>query len=140
MEKKHEELQRKYAEIQILNEQLKILQKNLYEIDGQIAELENSINNCRELKKIKKGSQLVVPISPGVFISAELKDNEEVLVNVGNNVVIKKKINEAEKFISKRIESIKDYRNLVVDKIDKVNNYASMLERDIKEIIEERGK
>ena len=91
MEENQKELQKMYLELQLLDEQMKQIQKQITMLDEQLVELNNTIQALDDFNKTSVGSNILVPLSPGVFANAELKDNKELLVNVGSNIVVKKK-------------------------------------------------
>src|SRR3989344_3032118 len=102
----NEDTQRKYIEIQILEQQIKQIQKNLEILNQQIFELNMISNSLTEIKKTKIGQELLVPLGSGIFIKTELKDNNEILTNVGSDVVISKTNAETKTFIKSQTEFV----------------------------------
>ncbi len=95
--------QQKYIEYQILNNQIRQFSNQLSALDQQIQELKIIENGLIELKKNKEGSSLLIPIGSGVFVEGELKNNKDVLLNVGTGIVVKKSFDEMREILTKQI-------------------------------------
>tara|TARA_Y100000034_G_C6855813_1_gene388905 strand:- start:152 stop:535 length:384 start_codon:yes stop_codon:yes gene_type:complete len=86
--------QQKIAQFQALQQHLEQIQEHIQLLHQQNAELENSKEALAELQQEKVNSQILAPIANGIFVKGELKDNRELLVNVGGDVVVEKKVKE----------------------------------------------
>ncbi len=131
MEENQKELQKMYLELQLLDEQMKQIQKQITMLDEQLVELNNIILALDDFNKTAIGSNILVPLSPGVFANAELKDNKKLLVNVGSNIVVKKNVNETKDLLKKRLDAIKKYRDLSLAEMQKMNLQAVNLDQEI---------
>ena len=125
------ELQKMYLELQLLDEQIKQVQKQLVALDEQLVELNNTLQALDDFNKTKIKTDILVSLSPGIFTNAELKNNKELFVNVGNNVVVKKNVAETKELLKKRLDSIKKYRNLILAEMQKMNLQAVNIEQEI---------
>ena len=138
MEENQKELQKMYLELQFLDEQMKQIQKQITMLDEQLIELNNTIQALDDFNKTAIGSNILVSLSPGVFANAGLKDNKELLVNVGSNIVVKKSVEETKELLKKRLEIIKQYRDMILDEMQKINLQAVNLEQEINKITEKK--
>lgn len=118
-----ETLQAKYYEFQIITEQMKQLQQQNTAIEEQNAELQLTLNGLNELESSKVGSKIQVPISSGIFAEAELKDKTNLLVSVGNNIIVKKTLSQTKEMIEERLAAVEVYKA----EIDK--NLAAYMKR-----------
>ena len=132
------ELQKMYLELQLLDEQIKQVQKHLITLDKQLIELNNTLQALDDFNKTAVGTKILVSLSPGIFTTAELKDNKELLVNVGGNIVVKKNVAETKDLLKKRFDSIKKYRDLTLAEMQKMGLQASNIEQEINKIIEKK--
>ncbi|MBU4493446.1 MAG: prefoldin subunit alpha [Nanoarchaeota archaeon] len=132
------ELQKMYLELQLLDEQIKQVQKQIVVLDEQLVELNNTLQALDDFNKTAVGTKILVSLSPGIFTKAELKDNKELLVNVGSNVVVKKNVAETKDLLKKRFDSIKKYRDLILAEMQKIGLQASNLEQEINKIIKKK--
>lgn len=110
-EKKHPErkvdergLQQKAAQLELLNEQVKALQREHVELSNQLVELEGTKKALAEIKKIKEGSGLLIPLGGGFFASGLLKKEDKIMVNLGADVAAKKSVVEAERIVDGTIK------------------------------------
>ena len=131
MEENQKELQKMYLELQLLDEQMKQIQKQITMLDEQLVELNNTIQALDDFNKTSVGTNILVSLSPGVFANAELKDNKELLVNVGGNIVVKKNVDETKDLLKKRLDIIKKYRDLTLAEMQKMNLQAVNLDQEI---------
>lgn len=90
-EKNNEE---KYMQLQLLQQQAEQIREYLERLQTQQKELDNSIEALAELQKTKINTEILAPIANGVFLKAELKDNQKLIVNVGAEVTVEKNIPE----------------------------------------------
>ena len=90
------ELQKKYLEFQLLDQQLKQTQKQ-----AQLLE---------ELKDVKPGSEILVPVSNGMFAKATLTDSHELIVNVGSGAAVPKTIEAAQQMLAKQLDEVQKVR------------------------------
>ena len=102
MPKENKDLQQKYLEFQILTEQIPKIQQQIVSLNQQIMELKLLKDSLNKVKNIKANTKSLIPLSPNIFTKAEIKDNKEVLVSVGSNILVKKTIPETEIFLSQR--------------------------------------
>ncbi|OIO62754.1 prefoldin subunit alpha [Candidatus Woesearchaeota archaeon CG1_02_33_12] len=138
MGENQKELQKMYLELQFLDEQMKQIQKQITMLDEQLVELNNTIQALDDFNKTAVGTKILVSLSPGIFTTAELKDNKELLVNVGGNIVVKKNVAETKDLLKKRFDSIKKYRDLTLAEMQKMGLQASNIEQEINKIIEKK--
>lgn len=106
-DEKKKQLQEKYLELQILDSQIKQVEKQLQLLEAQVAEISAINAALDELSLVQPGSELLVPVSSGIFVRAELKDNKEVMVNVGGNTVVVKDIPSTKSMLAKQISDIR---------------------------------
>ena len=111
------QVQQKYLEFQIIEQQMKEYQQELMTLQAQLNELTSLEESLKEIEKSKDKNEILTALSPGIFVKTELKNNKEVLMNVGSNVVVPKTIAET-------IEIVKD-QSL------KIQAIAHKLEQDL---------
>ncbi len=114
-------LQEKYMEYQVLEQQVKQVEEQNQTLQKQIEDLNGIKEAIESIEKTKVGSELFVPISAGIFIKAEMKQNNELLVNVGDNVVVPKSIKDAIKLVEKQEQEIQKYKETMA------NNHALLV-------------
>ena len=133
MEEKEKKLQEMYMNFQMVDQHIKQLQKQLEMVTNQIVELTLTENGLDEFVRVKRGSEIFVPISSGIFAKASIEDTTELLVNVGADVVVKKDVPSAKKLIQKQIEDIKKFQKQMIEELDKMTSYAAQIEGELQE-------
>ena len=133
------ELQKMYLELQLLDEQMKQVQKQAVALDEQLVELNNTLQALDDFNKTDIGTNILVSLSPGIFTNAELKNNKELFVNVGNNIVVKKNVAETEEMLKKRQDAINKYREAILVELQKMNAKAVNIEQEINKKVKTKG-
>lgn len=134
---KQKELKEKYMEFQLMNEQFKKLQEQLQMVMQQGIELNNTIGNLDDFKKIGKGNDLFVPVTGGVFAKAKLVDGENVLVNVGAGVALKKTTEDVKKLLSDQLEQMNAVQQDMLFNLQKVGERVQQLDSELQELAKE---
>ena len=129
---KQAELQETYYRMHFLDQQSKELQQNLTQLDQQLAEFQVTRNALAELDNIQPDTKLFVPISPGIFVKAAIKDTKEVMLNVGSGVTVEKPVSRARDMIVSQIEEIESVQKLMMQQLENVYEQISRLEQKIK--------
>ena len=136
MEKSNEEeIKKAYAELQLLNQQFQQIYQNLSLIEKQIIDLNLLKENIIELKSIKKGTPLFVPLGSGVYIKSTFDENSEILVNVGSDTLVKKDIPESKRVIEQQIEKLTKIFNQMETELNNIAVNMQRLQEELNEII-----
>lgn len=128
-----QELQEKYIELQILDQTIKQIQQQLSILDQQLFELQRLNENLEEISKVNLNSDILTPLGAGVFIKTQLKENQEVFMNVGSNVITKKTIAETKKIIEEELQKIKITILQMEQEITQATINATNIQQEIKE-------
>jgi prefoldin alpha subunit len=120
--------QNKYVQLQMIDQQARQLQQYMQTFDQQLVEIRSVIGSLNELAKLKKGDTILAPIANGIFVKAKLDDNQEVKVNVGNNTVVTKSIDNAVKMLRGQEAEITQYRSDVLAKLEELIRQAEVLQ------------
>lgn len=132
-ENKKQELEKKIIEFSILDSRIKELEQNLTLLEKQIAELQSCLLSLDELKNIKKDTEMLSPISPGVFTKSKLVNNSEVIVDIGAKVLCKKTVNGAKEIIQNKLNQALEIHDKLVKEITKLVQEVSKFEKEIRE-------
>jgi len=103
-------LQKKYLEFQLLDQQLKQTQKQAQLLEEQLVEIVYTQQSLEELKDVKPGSEILVPVSNGMFAKATLTDSHELIVNVGSGAAVPKTIEAAQQMLAKQLDEVQKVR------------------------------
>ena len=136
MEKdKEKKAQEMYVEFQVLDQNIKQLQKQLEVITQQVFELSVTSNGLEEFKKISVGKEILVPLSSGIFVKANIKDTEKLTVNVGANVAVNKDVASTKLLIQNQLQEIIKIQKQMVSELEKMTNEAAQLEMQLQSLV-----
>ena len=96
----------KYRQLQQLQQQVEQITEYVERMQGQQKELDASIEALSELQKTNINTEILAPIANGIFLKAELKDNQKLVVNVGAEVTVEKNIPEVLRLLTEQKEKI----------------------------------
>ena len=130
------QIQQKYMELQMLGQQMQHIQKQLNMIEQQTLELDSTKESIETISKTKPGTELLVPISQGIFLKTQLKDTTELTVNVGADVAVKKTIQESKKLVTDQLVEITKFQRELSDNLEKLATKAQELEKELSKLIE----
>ncbi|MBI4140561.1 prefoldin subunit alpha [Candidatus Woesearchaeota archaeon] len=136
MAENEKQLQEKYLEFQLLERQMKQVQEHLEQIGQQITEMLVLQQNLGEMKNVAVGKELFVPLGSGVFVNAALKDNKEVLVNVGAGVVVKKSCGDAAAILEQHIGDLRSAQEERAHLLDELSHRAGSIEQELAGLVE----
>lgn len=106
-EEKNDKLRELKLKYQILAEQARDLEKQNEFLSSQAMDMAVSIQSIDELNSAEKGAEILVPLSSGVYIKANLADTKELLVNVGGNTVVRKTSHDTKSMIEEQIVEVR---------------------------------
>ena len=134
MTEKEEKLQKLYLKFQILDQQIKQLEKQSAALNNHLMELMVTNQSLDDIKKTDEKTEILVPLSSGIYAKAELKDNKSFIVNVGSDTALVKDIDSTKKMIEDQIAEIKKLQENLVDQLQNQTTKAVSLEQEINKI------
>jgi len=132
----NQQIQEKYIELQMLEQQMQQVQKQLQLLEQQSVELNSTKEAIATLAKTKTGTEVLVPISQGIFFKAQLKDNKDLTVNVGSEVGVKKSIEESQKLVENQLVEMIKFQQELTSNLQKLASKAQDLEKELSKLNE----
>ncbi|MBU3957799.1 MAG: prefoldin subunit alpha [Nanoarchaeota archaeon] len=102
-----EDLQRRSMQFRILQANMQIIHERRRALSMRLREFEETKQTISDMKGVKSGSEVLMPIGSGNFVSGKVSDAEKVLVGVGGGIAIKKSPEDALKFLDERAAEAK---------------------------------
>jgi len=130
------ELQQKYIEFQMIEEQLKQATEQIQELNNKMLELDYLKKALDEYTGLKKGSEILAPISSGIFIKAKIQDNEKMLVNVGHGTVVEKDIDGTKKLLDEQAHEIEKIRVKLLTTASTLSIKSEKLENQLRKDVQ----
>jgi len=134
VKEREEKLQKLYIEFQVLNNHIKQLEKQNTVLENQLMELMTTNQGLEDMKKVKSGTEILVPLSSGIYAKAELKESDNFIVNVGSNIALSKNIDSTKKVIENQINEIQKLQENFVQELQNNTAKAALLEQEINKI------
>ena len=132
--KEEENLQKLYLEFQMLDQHIKQLEKQSAVLNNQLMELMATNQSLDDMKKTDQKTEILVPLSSGIYAKAELKDNKSFIVNVGANTALVKDISSTKKMIEDQIDELKKLQEDLVNQLQTQTLKAASMEQEINKI------
>jgi len=124
-------LQEKYVELQLLSMQIKQVEEQLNMLDQRALEMINLRESLHRLHELKSGAKSLVPLGAGIFTSGTIDNTNEVLLNVGAGVVVRKNTHEAEDSVTNQIGQLEDLTLELSHSLKELATRAQIVETDI---------
>ena len=134
MEENEEKMQKLYMEFQMLDQQIKHLEKQNESLASHLMELKATSQSLEDMGKVSNGTEILVPLSSGIYAKAELKDNNNFIVNVGANIALSKDVQSTKKIIESQISEIKKLKESLMLQMHTQMQKAASLEQEIEKI------
>ena len=135
--KNDEKLQEKYMEFKLLQHQIEKVREQIQAFETQVEELGNVGESLGQLENIQQGTEILVPVSGGIFITAEIKDTKNVTVNVGAGTVVQKSFQEAKQLMDSQAQEVIRYREDLMGQLTKLISHARKLQTELRELVGE---
>ena len=132
------QVQQKYLEFQIIEQQMKEYQQELMNLQAQLNELTSLEESLKEIEKSKDKNEILTALSPGIFVKTELKNNKEILMNVGSNVVVPKTIAETIEIIKDQSLKIQAIAHKLEQDLQLFAQHAGSLQQELQELLSKK--
>lgn len=119
---------------QVIQQQMMQLQQQLQMIENNVMEIEAAKQAVDDLGKAKKGSEVLAPITSGIFVKSELKDNKNFLINVGSNTVVEKDSSKVIELLEKQNQEIRNVQKEMMTNLETLAVKAMHLEAQINQM------
>ena len=131
------ETQQKYLELHLLNTQIKQLTQQLALLEQQLLELRISDDSLEDFKNIKNEKESFVPLVGGIFVKSKLENNKNVLINVGQGIIVEKSIDEARNMVSMQEKEVKKIIKQIEDGLYTLSIRSQSMQQELVNIKKE---
>jgi len=126
-----QELQQKYMQFQMLQQQAAKVQKQTQAIEQQLMELITIEEGLADIEKTEEGTEILVPISAGIFLKAKLTDGKKVILNSGSNVAVEKSIPDTIALLKNQSQDLMKVQEQLLTDLTKMDLQIKMLQQEI---------
>lgn len=132
MEKKDDEKRKEsLLALQMLDQQIKQTEQQMMVLEQQIFEINAVVAGLLELKDVKSGQEILVPVANGVFAEAVIKDTKMLKVNVGGGVVTEKTLEQTIEMLQSQLENIESYKDEMLSALQQMVKQAASIQKEI---------
>lgn len=130
--KNEEDMQQRVILYQLLHKHLEELKQQAAMLEARLMEFEVTKQALGDFKGIKD-SELLVPLGSGCYAHGKATNSNELLVNIGANLMVSKPIGETSSLLEERIGEIqgiaKELQEQMASVINQITAIASDLEK-----------
>lgn len=128
-QKINEEKQKMYIEAQLVHQNLKQHSEQMQKVEEKLGELAILLE---ALDGIKENTGKLLPtLGGGVFLNAEIKETENVYVNVGANIIVKKKTMDVKKMLSQQLEELEQYKMQIATQYEQLQHHMQHIQEKL---------
>lgn len=123
-------MQKKIVQFQILESNLKMMQERA----GLISQRLNDFQSTREAiisLESAKPDKAMIPLGSGNFVMGSVENLDDIIVNVGNDIAVKKDRKGALEILDKKITETEDFLNDITKKSQIIINSLEELQCEI---------
>ncbi len=119
--------------LEAARERLQRLDDHAAEVDDKTVELRRMIEAVQQALELPEGSELLVPLTNGVFMPATAGKDKTLYLNVGADVVVTRTPDETIKILEKQQDELAEYRERILAERQQAQAEAVRIERAAKE-------
>jgi prefoldin alpha subunit len=125
------EISEKYIIYQLLQKNLEALQQQKSMVESQQFEIETTLQGLNDLEKVKDDNEILIPFGSGCYVYGKITNKNEVIVNLGANVMAKKDLNYAKLVVEEKKKELKNVEKELENEINKVTEALNELAIEI---------
>jgi len=114
-----EEFRKLYSESRALEEYIQALRSRYQLLEASESTLVTAKDAISALSKSQENQQILVDVGGGVYIRCSIVDNKRALISIGEGVFIDKTVEECEKILEDRVESIRKAKRETLEELSK---------------------
>jgi prefoldin alpha subunit len=137
---KEKEFKNKYLQLQLLRQQMEALLEEKIILDNKLNELNGTISAIEKLGKLAKGQETWSTFGSGTFVKTNIADVENVIVNIGKGIFVKKTTTEAVEFLKNRMEEVIKAGKQLDSELAKLEQTITALEPEVQKLAEQIAK
>ena len=130
-EKRFQEI---YVEFQVLSNSIQQLEKQSSALENHLLELMATKQSLHDMENVKPGTEILVPLSAGIYARADIRESDKLIVNVGSNIALSKNLDSTKKIIEDQIGEVKKLQENLSQELGMSTAKASELEEELNRI------
>ena len=134
MKENEKRFQEIYVEFQVLSSSIQQLEKQSAALENHLLELMTTKQSLHDMENVKPGTEILVPLSAGIYAKADIRENDRFIVNVGSNIALSKSLASTKNIIEGQITEIKKLQENLSQELGVSTAKAAELEEELNKI------
>ncbi len=118
----------------MVGQQMQSVQKQLQLMKQHLVELDAAAQAIEDLSKIEKGTEILMPVTSGIFVKGELKDSKNLIVNVGAGTAVTKTAEDSKKLLEEQKQHINKAEMQMNLELQRLSQTAAASEKELAEL------
>ncbi len=135
-EEEQKKLQRTLSELRNHQAAFEALQQNLSLITTSLSELSMTIEAIKTIRRLKPGTDILVPIGSDSFIAAKLETTEKMITGLGADVVAERSITDAIVTLQDRMTELEQALSKTREELEKLGKQIEVLTPEAERLLE----
>ena len=137
---KDEELAKYMALIEQYKEQINSIDMQSQYIQAAVMDYNKAKLTLEELKKSKKGEEILIPLGGGSFVSANLGESDKIIFDIGSGYVAERTADDAINKIDQRIGELEKTQEKLNSIVENLQNEATEVSLKAQKLYAEQQK
>ncbi len=139
-EEEQKKLQRTLSELRNHQATTEALRQNLSLLTASLSELSMTVEAIKTIKRLKLGTDILVPIGSDSFIAAKLGTTEKVITGLGADVVAERSITDAIVTLQDRMAELEQALSKTREELEKLGKRIEALTPEAERLLEKARK
>jgi len=135
---KDDDLSRIAYEMQNYQQQGQFMQQQLSSLQMSISEIGAALGTLRNLDKVKD-NEVLLPVGAGAHVSARLTDTQNIMINIGSDVIAQKPLAETVEILEERLKRLESTRDRLQEAVLEISKKLEELDSEAKQILAKKG-
>ncbi|TFG00835.1 MAG: prefoldin subunit alpha [Promethearchaeota archaeon] len=114
------QLQQLAREFNYLRESKQMYEQNLDLMDASLKNLSVTKETIQNLDQLKEGEEILLPVGGLIYVKANIKDPNKILLSVADDTVVEKTIEGSIEFIDKLIQQHREQVNFLNTQVQQI--------------------
>jgi len=129
-----DDLNKMVVQVKFLEEQIERLQSQLQLIETSIFNLESTNVTIENIKTVKEGEDILIPIGNTSFLKGKVTDTKGLIINLGADIFADVTIEKAKENIDSRIDDLRKAQQSVGSRLQQFINQMNELRPKLQEL------
>jgi len=129
-----DDLNKMVVQVKFLEEQIERLQSQLQLIETSIFNLESTNATIENIKTVKEGEDILIPIGNTSFLKGKVTDTKGLIINLGADIFADVTIEKAKENIDSRIDDLRKAQQSVGSRLQQFINQMNELRPKLQEL------